>query len=212
MPQDQGPTQEPPRVSKADLAVQVYNLGDLTEKTEGLPEGAKINIDSVGFNLEFLIKKWKGKENSWGELKGKKVLDLGSGSALGDPEWQPYFARLCANNGASVTAVDIRHQAESDAKLFKAIIADMIPYVMQGNLRDLVGEEKYDVIHSSEFVGVNPAAELQLMAYESNFPLDDFEKKLFNQCIDLLAEGGIIFLDQSGGFYYTKKEGKLLRL
>lgn len=144
-------------------------------------------------------------------------MDIGSGSAIAKEfVWHPYFARLCAVNGAKVTALDIRPQSDLDAELFHSIPVDLIPVVTEGRLAEILDEKEYDFIHSSEFVGVNPAGELLALEMNSNFSVPDFEGRLFEQCSDLLAEGGVMYLDQvdekGQGIYYTKKVGKIVRI
>lgn len=219
MPQDQGPTQEPP-TPKADQIIIAHSLGELTKLTEGLPYSDDINYN--GLLLENLIKKWKGRSNAWEELKGKKVLDLGAGSALhkempepGHIKWYPHFARLCAVNGAKVTAVDKLPQTGPDVELFHSVAADLLPIVMEGRLAEILDEKEYDVVHSASFVGVNADSDLLVRLRSLGIKEENFERKFFEQCASLLAEGGVMFLDQSdskGEAYYTKKEGKLVRL
>lgn len=215
MPQDQGPIQES-QVSRIDQALQAHNLGDLIERTADLDRSIKIAINNTGLDLEVLMKKWKG-EDSWGELEGKKVLDLASGSGLGQPQWQPFFARLCANNGAIVTAVDILPQTGSDKKLFHGVTADLIPAVMERKLSEIVGNERFDIIHSYSFIGFNPSPDLLERLEELKITEIDFVKVLLDQSLNLLTEGGIISLDEKNSverktIYHTKKEGKLVRV
>lgn len=215
MPQDQGPIGEP-QISRVDQALHAHNLDDLTQKTEGLREDVKIAIDNVGLDAQMLMRKWKG-ENSWEELKGKKVLDLASGSALGKIQWNPYFSRLCAYNGASVTAVDILPRADPDQKLFRGVTADLVSTVMKAKLAEILGNESFDVIHSYSFVGFNPSPDLLEKLDKVKITEKDFRQALLEQSFGLLSEGGIISLDEKdygkGEFvYYTKREGKLVRL
>lgn len=215
MPQDQGPIQES-QVSRIDQALQAHNLGDLIERTADLDRSIKIAINNTGLDLEVLMKKWKG-EDSWRELEGKKVLDLASGSGLGQPQWQPFFARLCANNGAIVTAVDILPQTGSDKKLFHGVITDIVKTVMGGRLSQVVENINFDIIHSSSFVGVNPSPELQERLERLKIREGDFRQALLDQSFGLLSEGGIISLDEKNPqkkeyISYAKKEGKLVEL
>lgn len=214
MTQDQGPIQEPPKVFPEGVIV-AHSLDELEEKAKGLPYYYDIN--SHGIVLDTMIRKWRGRQESWEVLKGRRVLDIGSGSAIGKEfVWHPYFARLCAVNGAKVTALDISPQSDLDAELFHGITVDLIPIVVEGRLAEILDEREYDFIHSSEFVGVNPAGELQVLEMNSSFSVRDFEGRLFAQCSALLSEGGVMCLDQADqngqGVYYTKKAGEIVRI
>jgi len=214
MSQDLGPTQEP-QVSGIDLALQAHNFDDLISGANGLD--GYTSIAYAGMELESLIKKWKGKQDSWSELKGKKVLDLASGSALNPPDWRPYFARICANNGASVTAVDIISQAGSDKSLLHGVTTDLVSAVMTGRLGQVVEGVNFDVIHSSSFIGANPSPELQERLERFRIKEGDFRQALLDQSLSFLSEGGIISFDERDfanrkQIYYTKKEGKLTQL
>lgn len=216
MPQDQGPTQEP-RVSNVEQATWAHNRADLADRTEGLDEDVKIAINNAGFDLEALIRKWKGRRDSWSELRGKKVLDLASGSAAGKPNWHPYFARLCVFNGAEVTVVDKLPQIGNDTKLFHGITVDLVPPVMNGKLAEVVGQGEYDIVHSYSFIGINPSPELTEQLRMLHMNEQDFRDVFLRQAFGLLVEGGIMYLDErdfiaNKDIYYTKKDGNLVRL
>lgn len=211
MPQDQGPTQEPQKIPLEEVT-NSRSLGEFTVKTGNLDPSIKFWAAAAGLNLENLMKKWKGKD-SWGELQGKRVLDLASGSTK-DSKYKPYFARLCAFNGADVTVVDINPQSESDPRI-SGVTADIISAVMGKRLAELLDFKKYDVIHSFSFIGFNPPLEVLKRLDELKVADEDFERELFTQAFDLLEEGGVISLGTyTGGEFhvYTKKEGKAVLL
>lgn len=195
--------------SPVDSAIRSHNLEEFTKYTDQLDPKVRWIVLNAGLDLDLLMRKWRGID-SWADLWGKRVLDLASGSS--DPEWPPTFARLCTFNGAYVTVVDIKPQNERDIKTFKSITADLVTAVTEGKLGELVGEEKYDIIHSSFFVGYNPAPELWMRTVSSKFSIEDFQKLMFCKAFDLLSEGGVISLgekDSKGGFIVqTKKDGK----
>ncbi|HKC14954.1 MAG TPA: hypothetical protein VKC89_03295 [Patescibacteria group bacterium] len=215
MVQDQEPTQEP-RVLETEQATQAHSREDLAERTKDLDADTKMFISNAGFDLESLIRRWKGKRDSWEEIKGKKVLDLASGSAAAS-KWQPYFARLCANNGALVTVVDKLPQVGRDKELFRGITTDLVLTVMGENLAEVVGQEEYDVVHSINFIGASPSPELLQELRVLHIKEEDFHMAFSRQAFSLLAEGGVMYLDErdpakSEDIYYTKKEGTLVRL
>lgn len=220
MLQEQELTQGSLRPSRSEQIVFAFSLGELSIKIGDMPFGGPIII--AGIELELLLEKWKGKSGAWGELRRKKVLDIASGSAansyaLLDEKWYPHFARLCAVNGALVTAIDEYPQVGSDVKLLRGIRTNLIPAVVDGKLAELVGiQERYDIIHSAAFVGYNFSPQLLNELRRLKISMEDFRQALFRQSFDLLAEGGIISLEEEDEnrelVYYTKKDGKLTQL
>jgi SAM-dependent methyltransferase len=205
MSQDHGPIQEPQKIPLEEVT-NSRSLGEFTEKTSHLPPDIRFWAAGAGLDLENLMRRWKEKD-SWGQLQGKRVLDLASGST-NDPKFKPFFARLCAFNGADVTVVDINPQSESDPKI-SGVTADIIAAVVEGKLTELLGFKKFDVIHSSSFIGFNPPMEVLQKLDELKIAEEDFEKEFFNQTFDLLEEGGALSLGTSTGsdfHVWTKRE------
>lgn len=134
----------------------------------------------------------------------------------GEPPWYPHFARLCAINGANVTAVDITPQGGYDTRLFTATSTDLVSAVIADNLPSLpeIADHQFDIIHSSNFVGNMPHY-IMMQLIRLGVGIKEFEGRFFNQAGKLLAEEGIMSLDlrdQGKLIYHTKKEGKLVRI
>ena len=143
--------------------------------------------------LQITLDKWLGKKAPWFQLKGKNVLDLASGTASGDG-FPPWFSRLCAVFEVNVTAVDIRPQGNTDKRAFTCVQADLIESVLGSGLGSIpaLAGEKFDLIHSSRFVGFNPDGGAAREIIHRGISLSTFEDMLKDQASELLAPGGYI--------------------
>src|SRR5581483_7559848 len=107
--------------------IVAHNRDELSSKAKGVPN--EFYLITAGADLDDILERW-GKQGNWDQvLKGKRVLDLGAGSVNSryqGRDWTPDFARLCAVNGAQVTAVDINPQGPEDKQLFTEFQADLV--------------------------------------------------------------------------------------
>lgn len=188
--------------------------------TDNLDPGA-LFMESASHDVDAVIKNWKKIQElypSWSLLKGARVLDLASGSYYSrspNVQYYPHFARFCAINGAEVTAVDIVPQSDYDKMLFTAVRADIILLTRERRLFEVpkLKGKLFDIIHSSSFVGSNPAPSVQRQIGGLS-GLAIFEQKLLDECAKMIADGGIIDLgllgDGSGRLIHRMVGGKLI--
>jgi len=222
----------------------IENRGkSIREKSSLTPEVSRwyeVRMNASAYAIKEVLSRWKKLEieqiedlKDWRNiLKGVRILDIGSGSVNSNYRdldgfyryYMPYFAEIAAINGAEVTAVDIKPQAEYHQKLFTGIQADIVEQVTDGNLAAIPGlkGKKFDIIASRNFVGVNNTPELDhLLLLDDHIyrirgelvVIDDFEAKLVQQLEPLLAEGGIIDLGQRRDgkwIFYRKVNGELI--
>ncbi|OGE66033.1 hypothetical protein A3H85_00475 [Candidatus Daviesbacteria bacterium RIFCSPLOWO2_02_FULL_40_8] len=175
----------------------------------------------AGRRVSGLLRSWNnGVDTPWSELDGVRILDIGSGTA-DNYVWSPYFARICSVNGAEVTAIDINPQIGSDQRLFVNITTDIVSLVAEGKFKEhpLLKNRKFDIINSTNLVGINRYLGL-FDEYDKNcrqkgtwrkFTFCDFEEMLMAECETLLAEGGILDLDDNLFTHHLKYNGKLLK-
>lgn len=153
----------------------------------------------VALAIELLLEEWSGISNpDWSLLNGADVLDIGAGSYLNGDYGSPWFARVCAVNGARVVVADMLPQSEADIRLFDEVITeDIIPIVMSRNLAQLsqLQGRQFDIIHSHNLIGVNSDPELETSLKNQGITLEEFERNLAQQLRALLKERGVIYLD-----------------
>lgn len=195
-------------VHDLDEAKQAYQAGRIDEFCGG-----------AAIRLEHIVHTWKGPGAPWSVLEGAQVLDLASGSVnyqLAGRTFSPDFARLCAVNGAHITAIDLKPQGNPDQQLFSWAAEDLVEAVMNESLASLpaLQGKSFDLIHSSGFVGNNFSPDLTWQLSRYRIGLTDFEKLFVRQAGGLLAKKGIMRLGVADGvcreIYYTKW-GKSIR-
>lgn len=203
------------RVAQIPLA---GTLEELIEEVDHFYAGSYAKM--AGYRVKDVLERLHGERNvPWTELNGLKILDLGSGSVRSFP-WLPYFARICSVNGAEVAAIDRFGQSEQDRKLFKSIREDIVELVADGRLKEVLNGEKFDIVHSSNFVGYNTDPSiydnyrevLKKRGLKMPFGIFEFEDRLVEASKQLVAEGGIIDLhnkDISAPKYFRKLNGEL---
>lgn len=175
---------------------------------------------NAGYRINELIRKWKGEKLPWSCLQGAKILDVGSGSS-GNLLTQPYFARLCAVNGAVVMAIDQGFWSDLDQKLFSSISVDIVPYILEDRLVDIEGLDagSFDIVNSTNFIGSNPDPNIFEGLKRRRQKVPDiyiFENIAAAQMTTLLADGGIVDVDLEpmGRFrevYYRRIDDKVVR-
>ena len=173
-------------------------------------------------NLSKLLRRWKNRADVFTVLEGSNILDLASGSEYYRDfflqGWPPFFARLCAVNGANVIAIDICNQTELDQQLFACVKLDLIDAVMNSTLGNnpFLEGKNFDIIYCSNFVGGNPVPYLERDLVGVGIKQEGFERKLFSQCSNLLSEGGVMTLDlrdnQNWQKYHKKIKGQIIDL
>lgn len=62
--------------------------------------------------------------------------------------YEPYFCRLAAYNGAEVTGVDRFPALAEDVAEFNCIQGDFVEAIAKGQLRDLLSQDGFSIIHS----------------------------------------------------------------
>lgn len=180
-------------------------------------------ILTAGQRLDAVVAKWKGlpqySPTDWSLLHGARVLDIASGSYLSDlvgMTYYPHFARLCAVNGAQVTALDIEAQSITDLMLFQGVKVDLIPLIIEERLSSLpqLQDRKFDIINCSNFVGRTPLRNLVYELRRRRVNLLSFEWSLLSQCFELIAEGGLISLQLEDSnmreVYHQKVDGTMM--
>ncbi|MFA5770789.1 MAG: hypothetical protein WC894_04835 [Patescibacteria group bacterium] len=142
--------------------------------------------------LQLILDEWIGPKAPWSTLKGKKVLELASGTETSG--YPPWFSRLYTVFDAEVIAIDVMHLGEEDRKMFTCVQADLIEIVMGDGLGSIpeLKNKKFDLIHSSRFIGFNPPLEVVKELNRRGVTLDEFEMKLTDQAEKLLAPKGYI--------------------
>lgn len=197
------------------------SIDSLRETVGRAPEGEDLFALLAGWEMVRVIKAWKKiKEGQphWSEINGAKILDLGSGSLHSTSPrmtYFPHFTRFAAISGARVTAVDMFRQSHYDETLFRGLVADLVPLVMEGRLEDIPGlnGDKFDIVHSNNFVGGNPSDRLAARLAGNRIGFEDFEQRLVKESTKLLVEGGIIDHDQlveGGNKIYRMTNGILI--
>lgn len=101
--------------------------------------------------VDVILEKLKGTKD-WEGLQGLDVLDIGCGSEHSSrnhatESYSPHFCRICAANGAQTIGIDVNPAFPSDAALYEHIAADIVPVVMKGQLAELVGGRRFDVVN-----------------------------------------------------------------
>lgn len=198
---DQEMTPELVLAIQEQMIVIAHSKAEAEEKTIDVRTSPHTTANLAASSLQGILDIWKGPNTPWSVLKGKRVLDLASGSGysrdLSGCIWYPQFARLCAINGADVVAIDFYPQRGLDQKLFTSADADLVNVVLGTGLKSmpvLAGRE-FDLIYSENFVGVNYYQDLFNRLTYKGIRMRDFEKAFLNQAGELLAEGGLLSLD-----------------
>lgn len=166
-----------------------------------------VALKGFGYAIEQFLSDWRGEKGlPWTEMRGVRILDIGSGSDHRKARWKesppPWFARICAVLGAEVTALDRFPQGYYDEKIFTGLAVELVPVVYDGGgisqIPELKGG-KFDFIHSSNLVGWNydPSLLSGLTGQQkSAYSPSGFERRLFGQCAQMLEAGGILDLDE----------------
>jgi len=207
-------------LKRADIII-AHSWNEVSLKSETLKD--PLSALTASQNLDHLLLRWEGYDTTWAELKGKKVLELASGSIFSRNflcTYYPHFSRLCSLNGADVIAMDINPQGKLDQQLFTGVKVDIINLVMEGGLHNhpLLSKATFDIINSTNFVGWNmlPDVEDYLRSTTPRITREEFENKLLKQCAELLSEEGIMTIDTRDRnympIYYVKSEGQLIKL
>lgn len=168
-----------------------------------------INID-----INNILNRWKGLHVDWSILRGLTILDIGAGSGYLNP---PHFSRFCAAHDADVTALDIEPQEGLDQKLFRSAQVDLVDIVLGKGLSSipLLLHKRFDLIHASNFIGLNPDPNLIKNLADRQVPFERFESMVFQQTGELLKEGGALSLDfdnEGLKLLHTKQNGKIIPL
>lgn len=202
--------------------VVAYNRGEAwREGLELQDEGSSdIPADVAASLLDLLLIRWKGLNTQWSKLRGKRVLEIASGSASGKTasgDWYPHFARLCAINGADVVALDARPQVGIDRILFTSEVVDLVDAVLSRGLPSLPVLEgrKFDLIHSANFIGRNCLPQLPEQLSLKGVSLTEYSQALHDQAGSLLADGGIMNLVADVGYnqtFYTRQGSTVVEL
>lgn len=199
------------------------NLAEAEEKAGYFRDASnEYYFKDAALTLDWILKNWKGPDTSWSALEGMTVLDLASGSGhsiIGSlPPWYPHFSRLCAINRAKVTAIDLNPQKGIDEVLFTSVKADLVEAVLgEGGLQSIsaLRRNKFDLIHTSNFVGVNRPRELENQLYSRGVEGVDFDRAFIQQAGSLLAGNGVMFLDdrdeKGHRILYAKRGADIVR-
>jgi len=176
-------------------------------------------LEKTELDLDYLLRNWKG-NTSRSNLKNLHVLDLASGSEQSRyifTTWIPYFSRICNHHGAHVLAIDIQPQTKTEK--FPWIQQDLVNVVLNRGLQNLpiLERTRFDIIHSSNFVGMNYCPRLLSQLTYLGISMDEFEVRLIHQSGILLKEGGVMTLDipnpfSSNPILYTKTQGSIVDL
>lgn len=203
---------------KSEGIILASNIDDYSRESKNIKPGEDGWAQAL--YLDELIRVWGKNNKDWKTaLKGKKVLDIAAGSAYSKDGtghiWYPHFSRICAVNGADVTAIDINEQKGFDETLFKSIRGEIISMVTGEGLpqHPILQGQKFDIIYSNNFVGSNISPWLQDGLHNKGITYDDFFSKLKQQSESILAEGGVLRLgdrEDTKWKYETKKDGKIL--
>lgn len=222
---------------KKHQIVFVRGKDELRKVREGMPHSIGIlNAESA---IDFMLLLWKG-STRWEQLQGARVLDIGSGSAFSPdilPPFRryPHFARICAINGAIVTAIDKYPQLDFDKTLFTATEMNIVPPVLEGTFSQVpeLQSAQFDMIQAEALVGQNPDPmlfegqdhpkifELQIKdfvgknKYVRVLGAKEFTELLKRQCAPLLAEDGVLYLGERDTSsyrlkYYVMQQGQLV--
>ncbi len=176
----------------------------------------EFRIKDAAFRIQEFVTRWRGRGAGWDQLQGASVLDLGCGSSLHRDNrgrrYHPHFARFAALNGATSYGVDLHPQGDLDKTFFTGVQADIVSEVRGAGLHSLPQLQgvKFDMINASYFVGMNPSVDLRDQLRKLRMSMEFFERLLLSQCIDMLAEGGIVDLmsiRDSKPVYYRKEQG-----
>lgn len=202
-------------LSKVAIIV-AHDRRELRQKSAILKDS--LPVTAAGQMLDYLLRQWRGSDATWAELRGKKILDLGSGSVYSRDifdTFYPHFSRLCAVNGAKVVGIDVHSQSHQDEKLFTGIKTDIVGLVMEEGLHNhpaLLGSS-FDIIHSQNFVGWNAQPAVKDYLRSLGVTQEDFENRLLEQCGTLLSEGGIMTIDRRDSrslpIFYGRLNGQI---
>lgn len=176
-----------------------YSGSDQVQKDPAL--GAEVMLDILTFALQIdAIMEVKTGKNDWSGLAGATVLDLGCGSAytprtMHYEGWPPYFAKLCASNGATVYGIDLHDADEFDAQQYIHITTDLVPWVVGeglGAIPEIAGL-RFDIIFSHL---LDPGSrDLARVLEKHRIRYAVFRAKLEQQAKALLTPGGILYLE-----------------
>ena len=179
-------------------------------------EIANEQAEILGQNIERLKTLAKLSVGGIKSLKGKTVVSIGGGP--GDKLCEPWFPRMAGIVGARAINFDVSAQHSIDAPLgvYTHIGGD------RGNVFNLlINDETLDtelaaytdimIIECNNLIGKNPSPDLaislgQLGDLDNNPILIQLRKNLFNAAKQLLAENGVLAIDD---FYWIKKDGEL---
>ncbi len=147
-------------------------------------------------------------QRDWRMFKEAKVLDLGCGWEWAPPTLTkrsaPFFCRVLAGQEADIYGVDGAGAINHDFLLYNHIIADMIPWIMNGKLHELTGLGRvttiagiqFDVINCSRVISkVSPDPGLEGYLAIRKIPIAQVRRALVSQAHNLLREGGILAID-----------------
>jgi hypothetical protein len=149
------------------------------------------------------------------QLRGLKILDIGGGSIFSfsnQEQYLPGFARAASHYGADVTVLDIKRQGEEDSKLFTGIQVDIVEAVLKNNLAGIIGNKRFAVVHSRNFIGDNVAPRVAYVLEMHKMQRSVFERLLLEQLQPLLADAAVVSFDRRAPnhrrFVYIKADGQ----
>jgi SAM-dependent methyltransferase len=196
-----------------DLIPTLKNSNDvlryLTDKENEFSSGllgCSFRIDKI---LDIL-----GRSKNWQEgLANLEIADIGCGSdATGwaGEKWPPYFARICAANGAKVIGVDIKWSALGKDELYKHIQTDALLPMINGELGKLleVKSGTLDVINCSSLIDLIPN-EVRFAEEYLGVTSKDLQSSFLKESLKLLKEDGVAALTAD---YYRKSNNKLVKV
>jgi hypothetical protein len=143
-------------------------------------------------------------------LRGKNILDLGSGS-VNTPyflfnSFEPLFSRACLEKGAQVIGIDIHPQGPDEK--FNWIQADFIELVRNNKLASLLAENGFPKVDIAHISNVFTSPEYMTSLKNLRIRPNDFQQELLGQLLGLISENGYLFLSDAKNIIYQKKEGK----
>jgi SAM-dependent methyltransferase len=143
----------------------------------------------------------------WSDLVGRTVLDLGCGSEMlfpirpGERErsnnWPPYFAYLCASNGAYTVGIDIRENPYRAAEYIH-VVGDLVELVLSGSL-ELLPETsgiRFDMINCSAMTSFLVAPLLKQRLREIDWDAVMFANYVKLIAYGMLKDGGVLYIDE----------------
>jgi SAM-dependent methyltransferase len=178
---------------------------------------------NAAFEVEWTLRDYfQSPSESWERASGLRVLDVGCGSVYVHELWngpsisaKPYFARMMGANGAIVTGIDIHPGSDEDEGLYRHIVKDIITPVVEGRFGQLpeFAGQQFDIIHSARLMGKDVVTEdpgfANALWQNHHMSSGKFRESFIGQAYGLLAEGGLIRLDEER---YRKVNGKLVSL